>query len=95
MAKDGAGGESHHAAAVSLAHGRAEDRAAEGAQVGFRDQHDIAKNGVIAGLFACFVVYQAMKSEAKNPVTDQSNTDTVTISRKEYERLQVAEHLYS
>ena len=38
---------------------------------------------------------QAMKSEAENPVTDQSNTDTVTISRKEYERLQETEHLYS
>ena len=34
-----------------------------------------------------------MKSEAENPVTDQSNTDTVTISRKEYERLQETEHL--
>ena len=36
-----------------------------------------------------------MKSEAENPVTDQSNTDTVTISRKEYERLQETEHLYN
>ena len=38
---------------------------------------------------------QAMKSEARNPVTNQSNTDTVTISRPEYERLKETEHLYS
>ena len=36
-----------------------------------------------------------MESEAKSPVTDQPNTDTVTISRKEYERLQETEHLYN
>ena len=36
-----------------------------------------------------------MKSEAENPVTDQPNTDTATIPRKEYERLQATEHLYS
>ena len=36
-----------------------------------------------------------MKSEAKTPVTNQSNPDTVTISRSEYERLKETEHLYS
>ena len=56
MAEDGTGSESHYPAAVSLAHGEAEDRTAEGAQARCGDQHDIVKNGVIAGLFACFVV---------------------------------------